>query len=125
MAHFAKVEDGVVTQVIVADTQEWCEENLGGTWVQTSYNTFAGEHKLGGTPLRKNYAGIGYEYDGIGFSPAKPYPSWTKNEETYLYQPPTPMPADGKIYVWDEPTLSWAEVPLEVLTETPAETPTE
>lgn len=63
MAHFAKVVDGIVEQVIVADTQEWCETNLGGTWVQTSYNTSGGVHALGGTPLRKNYAGIGYTYD--------------------------------------------------------------
>jgi hypothetical protein len=65
MAHFAKVEDGVVTQVIVADSQQWCEANLGGTWVQTSYNTHGGvNNRVGGENLRKNYAGIGYHYDG-------------------------------------------------------------
>ncbi len=125
MAHFAKVEDGVVIQVIVADSQEWCEENLGGTWVQTSYNTHSGiNNREGGEPLRKNFAGIGFEYDGIGFSPAKPFASWIKNEETYQWEAPIPMPNDD-IYLWDEPTLSWAKVPLQVSTETPAETPTE
>ena len=63
MAHYAKVEDGVVTQVIVAHSKLWCEETLGGTWVQTSYNTQGNQHLLGGEPLHKNYAGIGYSYD--------------------------------------------------------------
>lgn len=65
MAHFAEVTDGVVERVIVADTKEWCEANLGGTWIQTSYNTNGGVHTLGGTPLHKNYAGIGYTYDDV------------------------------------------------------------
>lgn len=63
MAHFAEIDNGLVVRVIVADTQEWCESNLGGVWVQTSYNTYAGKHLLDGEPLRKNYAGIGYSYD--------------------------------------------------------------
>jgi len=63
MAHFARIENQIVTQVIVADTQEWCETALGGEWIQTSYNTYGGVHKNGGEPLRKNYAGIGYTYD--------------------------------------------------------------
>ena len=113
MAHYAKVESGVVTQVIVADSKEWCEANLGGTWIQTSYNTFGGEHKLGGTPLHKNYAGIGYTWDGIGFAAPQPYPSWTKNSETYLWNAPTPMPVDDKRYTWDEATLAWVEVETE------------
>ena len=110
MAHFAKVVDGVVEQVIVADTAQWCEANLGGTWVQTSYNTHGGAHTLGGTPLHKNYAGIGYEWDGTGFFAPQPYPSWTKNADSYLWSAPTPMPTDDKRYKWDEPTLSWVEV---------------
>lgn len=111
MAHFAKInEDGIVEQVIVADTQQWCEANLGGTWVQTSYNTFAGEHKLGGTPLHKNYAGVGYTWDGVGFAPPQPFPSWTLNSDTYLWGAPTPYPASG-FYEWDEATLSWVEIP--------------
>jgi len=112
MAHFAKVVDGVVEQVIVADTKEWCENNLGGTWVQTSYNTHGNVHTLGGTPLHKNYAGIGYTWDGTGFAAPQTYSSWTLNSNTYLWEAPTPMPTDGKPYNWDEPTLSWVEVTL-------------
>ena len=78
MGHYAKVEDGIVTQVVVCDSQEWCETNLGGTWVQTSYNTQGGvKSREGGTALHKNYAGIGYEWDGVGFFAPQPYPSWT------------------------------------------------
>ena len=110
MAHFAKVVDGTVEQVIVADTAEWCETNLGGTWIQTSYNTIGNAHTLGGTPLHKNYAGIGYSWDGVGFAAPQPYPSWTKNSDTYLWEAPTPMPTDDKRYTWDEETLNWVEV---------------
>jgi hypothetical protein len=114
MAHFAKVEDGIVTQVIVANSKVWCEENLGGTWVQTSYNTIAGEHTLGGTPLRKNYAGIGYTYDAEldAFYAPQPFESWTLNPETCTWVPPVPMPTDEKLYTWDEESLSWKEVVL-------------
>lgn len=111
MAHYAKVESGVVTQVIVADSKEWCEANLGGTWVQTSYNTHGGVNSRdGGTALHKNYAGIGYTFDGTGFAAPQPYPSWTKNSTTYLWEAPTPMPVDDKRYAWDEETLSWEEI---------------
>ena len=109
MAHYAKVEDGVVTQVIVADTREWCEANLGGTWVQTSYNTKGNQHPEG-RPLHKNYAGIGYTCDGTGFAAPQPFPSWTKNLDTYLWEAPVAMPTDGKRYSWDEATTSWVEV---------------
>ena len=109
MAHYAKVESGVVTQVIVADSQQWCEANLGGTWIQTSYNTKGNQHPEG-RPLHKNYAGIGYTWDGIGFAAPQPYPSWTKSSETYLWNAPTPMPTDDKRYTWDEETLAWVEV---------------
>jgi hypothetical protein len=112
MAHFAQVTDGIVQQVIVADTAEWCEANLGGTWVQTSYNTHANQHPEG-RPLHKNYAGIGYTWDGTGFSAPKPYNSWTLDTETYLWNAPTLMPVEeGKFFTWDEPTLSWVEVVL-------------
>ena len=110
MAHFAEVVDGIVTRVIVANTKEWCETNLGGTWVQTSYNTIGGVHTLGGTPLHKNYAGIGYSWDGTGFTPPQPYPSWTLNQNTYLWEAPVAKPIDDKIYNWDELTLSWKEI---------------
>ena len=112
MAHYAKVEDGVVTQVIVADNKEWCETNLGGTWVQTSYNTAGNVNSRdGGVALHKNYAGIGYTFDGTGFAAPQPFPSWTKNSTTYLWEAPTPMPVDDKRYTWDEATTSWVEAP--------------
>jgi hypothetical protein len=110
MAHFAEVVDGVVQRVIVAENVEWCEANLGGTWVQTSYNTLAGKHALGGTPLHKNYAGIGSIFDGVGFHAPQPFPSWTLDEETYVWEPPTAMPLDGKRYDWNETDLMWEEV---------------
>jgi len=114
MSHYAKVEDGIVTNVIVADSKEWCETNLGGTWVQTSYNTHGGVNsREGGEAIHKNYAGLGYTFDGVGFAAPQPYPSWTKNEETYLWEAPTPMPVDDKIYRWDEETTSWVELTLE------------
>lgn len=112
MAHFAKVVNGVVEQVIVADTKEWCETNLGGTWIQTSYNTFGGEHKLGGTPLHKNYAGIGYSWDGVGFAAPQPYASWSLNQETYLWEAPVAYPNDDKSYTWNEDDEKWVEVPV-------------
>ena len=114
MAHFAEVVDGVVTRVIVADTKEWCEANLGGTWVQTSYNTQGGQHLLGGTPLRKNYAGIGYTYDETrdAFIPPKPFESWSLNEDTCLWEAPVAYPEDGKLYTWNEETVGWDEVIL-------------
>lgn len=109
MAHYAKIVDGVVEQVVVADTQEWCETNLGGTWVQTSYNTIGNTHTNGGTPLHKNYAGIGYTWDGTGFAAPKPYPSWNLNSDTYIWEAPVSYPTDGNMYTWDETTTSWVE----------------
>ena len=107
MSHFAKVEDGIVTQVVVAHDIEWCEENLGGTFIQTSYNTYGGVHRLGGTPLRYNYAGIGFTYDETrdAFIPPKPFPSWSLNEDTCLWEAPTPCP--GPEWEWDEDMKGW------------------
>jgi hypothetical protein len=113
MGHYAKVEDGIVTQVIVADGPDWCEQNLGGEWVQTSYNTAGGVHSGGKFPIHKNYAGVGYTFDGVGFAAPQPFMSWTLNQTTYLWEAPTPMPTDGKPYDWDEDTLSWIEMPTE------------
>ena len=112
MAHFAKVENGVVTQVIVANDKEWCEENLGGTWIQTSYNTLRGVHLRGETPLRGNYAGIGFIYDQEldAFLPPKPYDSFVLDAERFDWVAPVPRPEDDKKYLWDEPTLSWVEI---------------
>jgi hypothetical protein len=110
MSHFAKIVNGIVETVIVADNQEWCEENLGGTWIQTSYNTFGNQHLLGGIPLHKNYAGIGYSWDGIGFTAPQPFPSWTKNKETYVWEAPVKLPNDGKEYSWNEDNQEWVEI---------------
>ena len=109
MAHFAKIENGIVTNVIVADGPDWCEQNLGGQWVQTSYNTYGGVHRDGKIPLFKNFAGIGYTFDGIGFAGPQPFSSWILNKDTYLWEAPTPRPDDGKVYKWNEDSLSWVE----------------
>ena len=114
MAHFAKVKDGKVIQVIVAE-QEFIDnliENEAGKWIQTSYNTKGGEHKLGGTPLRKNYAGIGYTYDRLkdAFIPPQTFPSWTLNETTCFWEAPVAYPDDGKDYKWNEETTNWEEI---------------
>ena len=111
MSHFAQVENGIVTQVIVAE-QDVIDSGLFGTgWIQTSYNTHGGQHPEG-RPLRKNYAGIGYTYDAQrdAFIPPKPFASWNLNEQTCLWDAPIPYPVDGKSYYWDEATVSWIEL---------------
>jgi hypothetical protein len=111
MSHFAKVTDGIVTQVIVAEAEffQTFVDSSPGEWIQTSYNTHGGQHTLGGTPLRKNYAGIGYTYDRTrdAFIPPQPYPSWILDEESCLWNAPSPYPTDGENYTWDESTISW------------------
>jgi len=120
MSHFAKVENGIVTQVIVAE-QDFIDSGAVGdpsTWIQTSYNTYAGQHRNGGTPLRKNYAGIGMVYDAVkdAFYAPQPFPSWVLDEQTCIWNAPVPMPADAgqgdppKFYTWDEATTNWVEV---------------
>jgi len=88
---------------------KYLHDGFGGTWIRTSYNTRGGEHTLGGTPFRKNYAGIGYTYDEDrdAFIPPKPYASWALNESTCQWDPPTPYPDDGKEYEWNEVETSW------------------
>ena len=121
MAHFAEIdEQGVVLRVLVVDNaQEADGQNflantlgLGGTWVKTSYNTVGGVHNNGGTPLRKNYAGIGFTYDSVrdAFIPPKPYASWTLNETSCLWEAPVAYPTDGALYTWNEETTSWDEI---------------
>ena len=114
MAHFAKVNAmGIVETVVVAE-QEMIDTLPDKTsWVQTSYNTKAGQHPEG-RPLRKNYAGIGYTYDPArdAFIPPKPFPSWTLNEETCWWESPTPYPQDGEVYTWDEESKTWVVIPL-------------
>jgi len=115
MSHFAQIdENNIVTRVLVIE-QDVVDTGLFGepnTWVQTSYNTSGGIHRLGGTPLRKNYAGIGYTYDSErdAFIPPKPYASWILVEDTCQWQAPVPMNDDGKFYQWNEDTLSWDEI---------------
>jgi len=109
MAHYAKIVDGIVERVIVAE-QDFIDTQ-DGTWVQTSYNTYGGEHSLGGTPLRKNFAGKGMTYDAVrdAFIPIKTHDSWVLNEASCLWEPPVAMPNDGKSYDWNEETTSWVE----------------
>lgn len=114
MSHFAKVVDGKVQQVIVAEEDffKTFVDTSPGQWIRTSYNTIGNQHTQGGTPLRGNYAGVGYTYDATNdvFYAPQPFPSWTLNQSTWLWEAPTPMPTDGKMYVWDEPTTSWKEI---------------
>jgi hypothetical protein len=117
MAHYAEIENGIVTRVLVvdnsiADGNKFLSDELGlgGIWVQTSYNTIGGKHTQGGTPLNKNYAGIGMTWDGIGFAAPQPFPSWTLDKETYLWTAPVAMPTDGKPYNWNEDSKSWDEI---------------
>jgi hypothetical protein len=112
MSHFAKIENGLVVQVIVAEQDVIDSGIFGNSWVQTSYNTHGGIHANGGTPLRKNYAGIGFTYDAQrdAFIPPKPYASWTLVEDTCQWTAPVAMPTDGKKYTWNEATLAWVEV---------------
>jgi hypothetical protein len=114
MSHFAKVENGVVTQVIVAEADFISTGALGdpANWVQTSYNTRGGQHSNGGEPLHKNYAGIGYTWDGTGFSAPKPYASWTLNQDSYIWEAPVAMPTGDGQYSWNEETQSWDVVQI-------------
>lgn len=125
MAHYAVLdENNIVTQVFVGKDENeplpegytsW-EEYYGAK--QTSYNTLGGVHLLGGIPFRKNYAGVGYKYDEIynAFIPPQPFPSWTLNFETFLWEPPVPKPADEdpdtEVYLWFEYKKEWIKVPL-------------
>ncbi len=121
MAHWAEVdENNIVTRVLVGSNEDpdegyqWLIDNIGGTWVKTSYNTIAGTHTLGGTPFRKNYAGIGYTYDSVRDAFISPKPeelsSWILNEDSCIWEAPIAMPTDapeGKYYTWDEESVSW------------------
>tara|TARA_Y100000310_G_C20185932_1_gene580284 strand:- start:42 stop:434 length:393 start_codon:yes stop_codon:yes gene_type:complete len=128
MAHFAKLDqDNIVIKVNVVHNNELLVDgteneqkginflntlfNTSDNWKQTSYNTSGGVHKLGGTPLRKNYAGIGFTYDGDkdAFIPPQPFSSWTLNEDTCRWEPPVAYPDDDKIYIWNEETTNWVE----------------
>lgn len=123
MGHFAKVLDGKVVQVIVAEPEFFNTfvDESPGQWIQTSYNTRGGIYYTPNTDsadpdqskaLRKNYAGIGFSYDSEkdAFIPPKPFESWTLNEQSCLWEPPTPMPSEGGPFRWDEQTTSWVGV---------------
>lgn len=123
MGHYAKIVNGVVTKVIVADADFFnvFVDDSPGDWIQTSYNTRGGVYYNPNSnipaqdqskALRKNYAGVGYSYSPVldAFIPPQPFPSWNLNEETCLWEAPIPMPNDGKDYFWNEETLSWQEI---------------
>ena len=117
MSYYAKVNDGKVIRVIAADVSffDTFVDTSPGFWLQTSYNTRGNVHygpdgkPDGGIALRGNYAGIGYSYDSVNdvFIPPQPYPSWILDASTWLWEAPVPYPNDGKLYTWDEATLSW------------------
>lgn len=110
--HYAKVINGKVTDIIVADAEffKTFVDTSPGTWLQTSYNTIGNKHINGGTPLRGNFAGIGYIYDAANdvFYAPQPYPSWSLTEN-WVWQAPVEMPTDGKHYLWDESSKTWVE----------------
>jgi hypothetical protein len=114
MAHYAKVVNGLVTQVIVAEAEffDTFIDSSPGEWIQTSYNTHGGQHPEG-RPLRKNYAGVGFTYDKTldAFIPAKPFASWILDEETCLWNAPVARPEGD--YIWNEDNQSWDLVPEE------------
>ena len=121
MSHFAKVVDGIVTNIIVAEQEfiDTYKDGLSGEWIQTSYNTRGGKHYApntndedGGIALRKNYAGLGYTYDKTrdAFLQPQPYNSWLLDEDTCYWYSPVPHPGvreDGKTYIWDEDIVNW------------------
>ena len=118
MSNWAEIDNNIVLRVIACDNNEPDEgyqlliDNFGGTWIKTSYNTLKGIHLLGGVPLRKNFAGIGYSYSQSldGFIPPKIFDSLVLNEETCQWETPIPYPTDGKHYTWNEATTSWVEI---------------
>ena len=127
MAHYAFLDsNNIVTQVIVGkdenedgvDWEVYYGEKLGQICKRTSYNTRAGQHLLGGTPFRKNYAGIGYTYDSArdAFISPKPYNSWVLNEDTCCWEAPTPMPESNsdEMYTWNEETQSWELIEMQL-----------
>jgi hypothetical protein len=123
MGHYAKIVNGVVTKVIVADADFFNGfiDDSPGEWIQTSYNTRGGVYYTPNSnvsatnqsnALRKNYAGVGYSYSPVldAFIPPQPFPSWNLNEDTCLWSAPAPYPTDGKEYYWNEEVLNWQEI---------------
>ena len=123
MAHYAFLdENNIVTEVIVGknegedgiDWEDWYGQFRGQTCKRTSYNTIAGQHNAGGIPYRKNYAGIGYIYDQArdAFYAQQPYPSWSLNEDSCVWEAPVAYPQDGDVYMWDEENQSWSKIEI-------------
>jgi len=114
MAHYAKVVNNIVTKVIVAEAEFFNTfvDSSPGQWIQTSYNTLGGVHLEGGTPMRKNFAGVGFTYDSArnAFIPPQLFASWTFSEVTCQWEAPVAYPDDGKYYKWNEETAAWIEV---------------
>ena len=114
MTHYAKVENNLVTQIIVAEAEffDTFVDSSPGEWIQTSYNTHGGVHSEGETPLRKNYAGVGFTYDSVrdAFIAPQPYPSWILVEDTCQWTAPVAYPDDEKQYSWNEETETWDEI---------------
>jgi hypothetical protein len=114
MSHYAKVNNGIVERVIVAEESffDTFIDTSPGEWVQTSYNTFGGVHLNDETPLRKNFACSGFTYDAVrdAFYEPQPFNSWALNEDTCQWEAPTSHPADDSEYTWNEDTLAWDEV---------------
>ena len=114
MSHFARVVNGLVTEVIVAD-QDFIDSGHAGDpaeWIRTCNHTHGGQHDSGGIALRKNYAAVGDTYDVTrdAFISPPAFPSWVLNEQTCQYQAPIPLPEDGKLYQWDEAQGNWREI---------------
>jgi hypothetical protein len=118
MAHWAEIDDtNKVIRVLVGDNNDpngdegyqWLIDNLGGTWIKTSFNTVGGVHLTGGVPFRKNYAAPDYSYDveRDAFIPPKPFLGWLLDEESCQWEPPVAYPDDGNFYDWDEDNLNW------------------
>ena len=113
MSHYAKIENGIVTQVIVADYD--FKETLPGKWVRTSYNTYANQHARGNKPLRANFAGVGYTYDEVRdvFIPPKPFKAWKLDETKFIWVPPFNPPDDGGMYEWEDLIDNWKRIDVE------------
>ena len=114
MAHYAKVVDGKVINVIRAEESffDTFIDSTPGEWIQTSFNTQCGIHRLGGTPLRKNFAGVGHIYDRTkdAFYAPQPYPSWTLDESTCIWNPPVERPDTSGMHTWNETNQQWDEI---------------
>ena len=118
MSHFAKVENGIVTQVIVAEQDFIDTGAVGHGWIQTSFNTLGNQHPEG-RPLRGNYAGIGYTYDDVNdvFIAPKPFDNWVLDTATWLWNPPIAMPVDEYFYTWNQETTAWVQGDLRPIPE--------